>query len=96
MISSFFFLILDEDGTKHLIRYSKHFGLIHFLRLFTRFTETLAYTQWSMRALDSIVRHAQDFVIFLSKRYTDFYDITQDYIIAPPDYLKRVWGGPNQ
>lgn len=86
----------DSDGIKNVIRYSKYFGLIHFLRLFTRFTETLAFTQWSMRALDSIVRHAQDFVIFLGKRYADFYDIDQDYVVAPPEYLKRVWGEPNQ
>uniref|UniRef100_A0A915CKB4 MRG domain-containing protein n=1 Tax=Ditylenchus dipsaci TaxID=166011 RepID=A0A915CKB4_9BILA len=88
----------DEDFTygKRKIRLSNHFGLPHLLRLFVRFTEMLAFTQWSTRALDAIVRHAQDFVMFLSKHHQDYYNVDQDYIVAAPEYLKRVWSGANQ
>lgn len=86
----------DSEAGTIRIRFSKHFGLVHFLRLFTRFTETLKFTQWSERAVDAIVRHAQDFVTFLNKHHTEFYDAEKDYAVAPPEYLKRVWGGANQ
>jgi len=56
----------------------------------------LEFTQWSTRALDAIVRHAQDFVMFLSKHHQDYYNADQDYIVASPEYLKRVWSSNNQ
>lgn len=72
--------------------YSKQFGLPHLLRMFVRFSEMLSYTQWTERALDAIIRHAQDFVMFLNKNHSTYYDVEKDYVIASPDYHKRVWG----
>ncbi|KAL3097893.1 hypothetical protein niasHS_000628 [Heterodera schachtii] len=72
--------------------FSKQFGLPHLLRMFVRFTDMLAYTEWSERSLEAIIRHAQDFVMFLSKNHADFYDVEKDYMLAPAEYHKRVWG----
>ncbi|KAI3416051.1 Mortality factor 4-like protein 2 [Globodera pallida] len=74
------------------ICFSKRFGLPHLLRMFVRFTDMLAYTEWSERSLEAIIRHAQDFVMFLSKNHADFYDVEKDYLLAPAEYHKRVWG----
>jgi len=86
----------ENDGetseSKREVCFSKQFGLPHLLRMFVRFSEMLSYTQWTERALDAIIRHAQDFVMFLNKNHADYYDVDVDYQIASPDYHKRVWG----
>lgn len=53
------------------------------------------YTQWSARALDTILRHAQDFLAFLDKEKDHFYNVDSYYTTAGPDYVKRAYGaGP--
>lgn len=68
--------------------YSKQFGLPHLLRMFVRFSEMLSHTHWTEGVLDSTIRHAQDFVMFLDENHTTYYDAGKDYMVASLDYHK--------
>ncbi|KAI1717622.1 MRG domain-containing protein [Ditylenchus destructor] len=83
----------NEDFTfgKKKVHMSNYFGLPHLLRMFTNYNKMLDETNWSPRARESIIRHAQDFVIFLSKNYQDFFNVDEDYEVASPDYIKQVY-----
>lgn len=86
-------LFLDEDFTFGMkkIHLSGKFGLPYLLRMFVRLPEILSFTHWSPRALDSIIRHAQDVVMFLNKNWQAYYDVDRDYEVATPEYTKRAW-----
>lgn len=60
--------------------------------MFVRLGEILSYAPWSPRAMETIMKHAQDLVLFLSKKVPEYYDPKLDYTDAPPEYEKRVWG----
>ena len=81
-----YFLVFDEDEDKY-VQYSNHYGLAHFLRVFTRFSETLQFTHYKSDKLDLALRYAQDFVIFLGDHYSDFYDKNEDYYPASQEYI---------
>ncbi|VDM98193.1 unnamed protein product [Thelazia callipaeda] len=70
---------------------SDFYGFIHLLRLFVRFGDMLALTNWSDRAVDSIVNQLQNFLKFLEANRHKFFDIESDYEVAPPEYQRRVW-----
>lgn len=70
---------------------SNYFGLPHLLRMFTNYNKMLDETNWSPRARDSIIRHAQDLIMFLNKNYQDFFNVDEDYEVASPDYIKQVY-----
>ncbi|KAF7639984.1 MRG domain-containing protein [Meloidogyne graminicola] len=81
-----------KNETSLRVCFAKQFGLPHLLRMFVRFTDMLGYTDWSERSLEAIIRHAQDFVMFLNKNHQEFFNVDEDYVLASADYHKRVWG----
>jgi hypothetical protein len=40
----------------------------------------LGYTDWSERSLEAIIRHAQDFVMFLNKNYQEFFSVDEVFL----------------
>ncbi|KAH7730850.1 MRG family protein [Aphelenchoides avenae] len=73
------------------IRMSSQYGFVHLLRMFVRLGEILSYTPWAPRSMETIMKHAQDLVLFLSKKAPEYYDEKQDYVDATAEYEKSVW-----
>lgn len=82
---------VDGEAAKKKWRPSDTYGFIHLLRLFVKFGSMLGLTNWSDKAVKTIVGHVHDFLAFLEKNRHKFYDIEKDYIVASPEYQKRVW-----
>lgn len=80
-----------EEPPKKKWKPSDTYGFIHLLRLFVRFSSMLKLTSWSDRAMANIVEHVHDFLGFLDKNRHSYYDMQKDYIVASPEYQKRVW-----
>uniref|UniRef100_A0A158R4W6 MRG domain-containing protein n=1 Tax=Syphacia muris TaxID=451379 RepID=A0A158R4W6_9BILA len=79
------------DLSKQKWHPSDTYGFIHLLRLFVKFGTMLRLTNWSDKAIKTVVSHVQDFLAYLEKNRQKFYDIEKDYIVASPEYQKSVW-----
>ncbi|KAH7724099.1 MRG family protein [Aphelenchoides avenae] len=72
------------------IRMSHQYGFVHLLRMFVRLGEILSYSAWTPRSMETIMKHAQDLVLFLSKKAPEYYDAKHDYVDATAEYEKSV------
>lgn len=57
------------------VRFTDMVGLFNLIFKYSIFQ--LAYTEWSDRALEAIIRHATDFVMFLSKNHQEFFNVDE-------------------
>lgn len=79
--------LLDENGKD--VDLTSHYGVIHLVRLFTKIGRVLAHSTLEPQNVQTIVGYLQDLLKFLAKQ-ADMFDLENNYIMAPPDYIKNA------
>lgn len=86
-------IIINKEGTgvveNESIRFSAHYGLIHFLRMLSRLTDL--FPSWKHEALKKrFFAGAADLVVFLNNNHRKYYHEAEEYVSATLPYYKRA------
>ncbi|CAB3401521.1 unnamed protein product [Caenorhabditis bovis] len=69
---------------------SKYYGIAHLLRLLSRLPTILKLTPWDQRLLQTVDKAFFDFVVYLNKNASKYFDPELDYIVAPTEYYRNA------
>ncbi|XP_020296986.1 mortality factor 4-like protein 1 isoform X2 [Pseudomyrmex gracilis] len=81
------FIEIMSDNSEKLP--SQMYGAFHLLRLFVKLGDFMSYTNLDDNSIQLLLSYFHDFLQYLQKNSSKFFNLQEDYIDPPPDYHRK-------